>query len=1041
MKPRLQTKEFFFPLAGGVQTEADPHLPTSPTVVTNNADFSVRGVIKKREPLAVLYGNTSTDAPTALPSGISGAFPYMNNVVFFGNGTYHTTYAGKVSTTSNGKPYTSSVKTEIIPLSEWSAVNVSTRGPSITHSIGTNDGYFVDALRMGGAAEVVEETSKIVHSLDIVTDSDYFIGAYANGLAGGMRVLATSETETNIFVKAVSDNGTLSELCNFTAPSGFKSASYQFCHIAGESWAAIASNTGNNNYAIATGNSTALIANTVITLAGAATDVNHVDIGNFNSGELIVGAYSNVNVSVSIVNSTTLANIATCVVTTIHTTPLTVATGMYNATVALGAFSGNSATDATTKFYSYAYSAGGGTLTATAGPVLQSMALVSRFFSGSDGYIYVWVECMGGKWFVASPTGYDTYSPQNHLLLLRVYLSGTAMSLVPVSRIYEHQLPPLADSYRHVSVPKSMVASNGSTVYYTPIVLGGEYNPVENYYSGGTVQVALLTASFSDQRVRPVDFYGYTMIPGGYPLEYDGSMSLPMGVPTYPQGTTLTTTTGGSNFTAAGGNGTYNYITSYSYKDALGAEHESAPSPSVNVAVDSTNDKVNVSVFESQYGDMLLQDTAINIYRTSADGNDFFLAKVAADATAVTQDTGSYGFSTNSGLDRLYTAKALYTLNGSLENFSAFQHYAACTHKGRYLYATGSSDIYYSKSKINRIGPEFNEVLIATCDSIGGEIRAVVSAFEKVFIFKRGYVFVMYGDPLNDAGAGEGFSEPRLMSSSVGVSGQRCASVIADGLFFINDVDGLIYQINQAEQISYVGGAVRHYCELYAYNNVWHNARESCVKFSSSTVGAPTLSYNYKYGLWTLLTGRYALGTKCAFAAPVGTSYGFGTDIVDVVMDNSNYVYIQDPLGTFGTTESYNLNVATSWISLNDIGGYGKFYKWVLVGGKPSANCNVIVKTAYDYDPYWADTQEVNITTSVATYGLSSHYSMNLASSIADKGFKLDVDGSRHKTDAIKLFIGDNNNTERNNIEIVGVRLEVGVKPGRTKIGSDRSVS
>lgn len=297
-----------------------------------------------------------------------------------------------------------------------------------------------------------------------------------------------------------------------------------------------------------------------------------------------------------------------------------------------------------------------------------------------------------------------------------------------------------------------------------------------------------------------------------------------------------------------------------------------------------------------------------------------------------------------------------------------------------------------------------------------------------------------YGEPLNDSGAGNGFAPPRLISDSAGVAYATSAASGPMGIVFINSIDGLVYLLDGSDNISPIGDPVRHYCKTYAYDNVYFSPQDNSVRITSITAGAPVLSFDYKHNKWSTFTGRYAGGVRSAFSANVGWISAFGQGgHLDVVTTANGVVHMQSTNPAVGFNENYNVNISTSWISLGDIGGYGKFYKWTLIGGKKKASLGLNLKTAYDMEPYWTDNQ-VYDANALTNFSISDQYGTMNSSTVVDQALKIIVDGSRHKTDAVRLCVSTTNGLGRDDVEIVGARLEIGVREGSTKLGSGRTV-
>jgi hypothetical protein len=555
------------------------------------------------------------------------------------------------------------------------------------------------------------------------------------------------------------------------------------------------------------------------------------------------------------------------------------------------------------------------------------------------------------------------------------------------------------------------------------------------------IQTASPDSCTSVLPIRPVLFGDYTMIPGSVPKIFVSGDIASQGILDYP--TVCETTTNTTSNWA--GNGTVYCAATYSFVDKAGNIHESAPSPSIGMTANTALYMPYVNVIAPCQSSTWCGSSGllINLYTTSLNGNDFFLSDTQAVDNAVADQyllspTPSSG-SASSGLSTALTSTALYTQNGELENISPVAHYACCIHADRYFYG-GSFGIRYSKSYRQGIGPEFNDILSVECG--GRNISALASKYDKLFAFTSGEVYAAYGQPLNDFGSGEGLSPLRPVSNVVGVAGQTCLVESPMGVTFIGS-DRIIHNIGPDESVADIGVPVRYWTETYTYKNCYVSPVDHCIRFTSVDVGAPTLSFDYIEGSWSTFTGRYDDGVLQAISCNLGQGN------VDVVMtigpqttgnQSTVYLYSQDTNNGVAVNESFNVNISTSWISLGDLAGYGKFYKWTLVGGKRKSALNLNLKTAYDYEPYWTDSQDFSAN-SLNAFSVTNQYGTMASNTVVDQALKLDVNGSRHKTDAIRLCISENNGTARDSIEILGARLEIGVRPGSTRLGSGRTVS
>jgi hypothetical protein len=1000
VKTRLEKKEIFIPLAGGADTSGDPRAPKSPTVVAENVDFNIDNIARKRDALATFVGNVAADTPTAL-----GDTPYFvshdGSVFWFGGPVREWCGSGSVINTY------SSLASQVVSFSRFGVYgsNASEIRTVPVSSSSLENAYF--SVDNGGSRVVVTGASsgKVLDSesfgamtiSDLVPVEGVNVNDSAHAIGWGIIAGPT-------ITLAIADwNGTaISYITGSLAlPAG--GVEPDCCYY-----------VNSTRYLADFSGDMLLINATAASIVDTCTAVSANMISSVGTNFMAVSSTPhgvNVNVNVSVFNTSgdIVNNVSTCTVlaATVSNAQYSYAHScMYNSSAGLVFATYRDANSRpVVSVANVAISAGVPTVSAFSS-VMTGMN--AHRPSIVNGVAYVPMSMVGGRWWDdTNYTNIDAATAQKPMVLFRYDTNGP----FPVAWMSDNS--------------NCFYSSNGS-FYCTDSDGSGHY---------GSVVDSVNVATF---RMRPRSFGDFVMLPGSMPMVYNGSMVYPQGPMEYPEGVVTTVAdNASSNFTNAGGAGEYYYCAVYRFTDDVGFVTQSAPSPAVHATVQDTTTKVTLSIPQPYLWQSGVNHTSYSVstdvYRTSANGNDFYLIGSATNGSFV--DTGVVGFSVNTGIDVLLSAKALYVSAGELENVAPLPHYVSCVHSGRYFYANAHS-CYYSKSLYSGSSPSFNEVLSFDVSGSGGDVTSLESHAEKLFIGKERAWLVTYGEPLNDAGVGQGFAPPRIITQEAGVKYPTAAAAGTPGIFFINSVDGLIYLIDGGENVQYVGAPVRHYCETYAYDNVWYAPQDGCVRFSSATVGAPTLSFNYRYNRWSTFTGRYDDGIRAAFAAPVGPNNSY----VDVVMDVNGNVYVQDPTGTNATAESFNVNISTSWISLGDILGYGKFYKWTLIGSKKGAALNLNLKTAYDYEPYWSDSQSYNAS-SLTNFSIDTHYGTMSSNTVVDQALKVQVDGSRHKTDAVRLCISENNGTARDTIELLGAKLEIGVRPGSTRLGSGRTVS
>lgn len=1037
MKSRLQKKDVFIPFFAGLDTDGDPRMPSSPTIVCENVDFNTDKTARRRDALATLVGNVAADTPTAFSNDKYMAYSTAG-LVFFGKDGYEYSSNGSydnVFVSNDGRNESIRIDSDFIHRKETDASALCS-GQLSAHDLGD-----VTAVVAGNSIIVYsDETKSIINSNSNSLGYTFSIsnsntcwavgtGALENALLASYNSISDSFTHeivdvtplslcyynsigsANTAIGALSDEGkmyvyainldsaTFYDNTNFNILSSSEFSVHQIKTASGHILTAYVSSNGAS---VQVGAS----------LDGAnATDILH--LSNVNAS--VVSSLTNVEVGpVCVYETATNSGHIVASYRSENSRPTTFVSNFY---VSDGSLTINSVTNFCT------------------GHFPASPALVV------GGVPYIAFVHYGGRWWGSDSDSVDMATSQGCAVLFRGtgdYSASNQFSPVgmigdlPYIRIYNYW------SDHATSTP--WISNSISMVFPESKIAAYSTGWTANHGYGSSV-IRKVTVNFSDQTVVHPEFGSYCPQMSQLPRWFDGSQFVPMSTIEYPEGCRATVANSSSgNFTLSGGAGEYYYSSTYSYTDTNGRTIESAPSPSTQASITNVTSVVTFSVPSPFLLSSAIppgSTAKVNVYRTSADANDFFQVAVvecsSSDVTTFT-DYGKVAFSINAGIDVIVSGKYLYTANGELENYRPYPHFVSCVHSGRYFYTPShaeSGTLYYSKSD-----GSFNEVLDVGVASGNGNIKHLSSHNEKLYIGKERAWLVTYGEPLNDTGAGQGFAAPRLLSAEAGVKYPTAAAAGTHGIFFINSVDGHVYLIDNSEQIHYIGGPVRYYTDAYAYDNVWYAPQDSCVRFSSATVGAPTLSFNYKRGRWSTFTGRYDDGIRAAFVAPIGPSNSY----VDVVMDVNGNVYVQDPVGTNAKLESFNVNISTSWISLDDIAGYGKFYKWTLVGGKKKSTLSIDLKTAYDYEPYWTDSQTYNAD-ALVNFSIEDQFGTMANNAVVDNALKIEVDGSRHKTDAVRLCVSTNGGTLRDEIEILGAKLEIGVRPGSTKLGSGRTVS
>lgn len=296
---------------------------------------------------------------------------------------------------------------------------------------------------------------------------------------------------------------------------------------------------------------------------------------------------------------------------------------------------------------------------------------------------------------------------------------------------------------------------------------------------------------------------------GGVPFVADGQTAFEDSFFHYPE-FSYATLAGSGNFSVSG---TYFYAVVYSYVDAAGLLHQSAPvfTNSV-VASGGQSGQLTITPLSVTYRDLANPgEVFADIYRTLGNGSVFyFLDRIVVSGTppavpGISWPTSGTG-DNQSDASLQEGATLLYTTGGVLDNVNPPASHLQTSHRGRKVVVDElRRNVWFSKQFSEGEAPGFNEALIVPFPE-GGDITAVRSMDDKLVVFKASSIWVMTGDGPADTGQGSDWSVPQQVSTDVGcVSGQSVVLTPA-GLMF-KAPNGL-YMLGRDLQVSFVGKAV-----------------------------------------------------------------------------------------------------------------------------------------------------------------------------------------------------------------------------------------
>ncbi len=659
----------------------------------------------------------------------------------------------------------------------------------------------------------------------------------------------------------------------------------------------------------------------------------------------------------------------------------------------------------------------------TGSPVTRSFALASKPWA------------YGGRAFVALVFPSQTTGAPSGLQNQLVVVSDSSTA-DPVARLLYTTSAgvPTTAATGQATLPAS-VDVGGDLVRFATLEAGTVGAPVGDVQTVSGVTSVSLDFSASPLVDNRSELGGSLIFGGGLPTMYDGVGVVELGFMLWPDECTATLSAGGSLSAGA-----YQWVAVYEWADNNGFVHRSAPSlPTSATAASGDQATLAVSCLPLSRKDARAP-VQIVLYRTLANGSVFYRA---SSLTAPTNNNPSaFAVSIVDGLSdaTLATRPQLYTTGGVVENIPPGALDGLAVHRGRLwgVDATNRLRLWFSRQVQAGAPVEFSDVLVFDVDARGGDVVALASLDDKLIIFKRSQIFMVAGQGPDATGSQNDFSDAVLVTTDAGCLDARSIVMTPSGLMF-QSAKG-IYLLDRSLSVSYVGADVE------AYNSATVESSQliptaNQVRFVLSSGIA--LVFDYLVGQWSVFTNHPAVDS----AVWLDTFCWLRENGVVMREDSTRY----DDDGAF-----VSLKVRTSWIVLEQTGaptvaagggrgpsalqGFQRARRMLVLGEYAGAH-RLRVRVGFDYSP--APLQDVTITpTEPPTYGEGPTYGDETPYGGDWRLYQWRVDLVRQKCQAVQVTISDERDggVGSAGVRLSALSLELGLKPGTTRVANDRIV-
>ena len=485
------------------------------------------------------------------------------------------------------------------------------------------------------------------------------------------------------------------------------------------------------------------------------------------------------------------------------------------------------------------------------------------------------------------------------------------------------------------------------------------------------------------------------LIPNSMPYVFDGENLVEQGYLHVPEDFVATRGVAGNL------NGTYFYRLTYRWRDKYHRLHESAPSAAIPVTGgDPAGHRVGLSALP-YLNHTRRADVQVILWRTKGNGATYYRLFTFANNLTLDTRAGAY---TDNALDTALGEETLYTTGNILPNIQPPQSRIQCEHQNHVFQVDDENPgtrILYSKFLSSTIAVEMSGALVVSVPPEGGDITAIISFLGRLVIFKETTIYYCTGTGRSDTGTGYGYSDPVLLSETIGCADQRTLVHVPDGLMFLGK-DG-IYTLGKKLSPSPTGKPVLFYVDpntkrtggpLDVIRAVVQEKRHVVVFLTSD---GDALTYDYLYGHWAQWTNHVATdGCQAA-------------DLLFWKVAATDKVWIEDEATFEDDGAFYSLDLQTAYISLRQ-GGNQVVWK-TLIAGQNIAVHTLNFQAMYDGEPTWTDLQRF-LAAALTAYDVNAHYGDGLSNYVG-QGYVLEADFSRidHGSARIRIYDSDQGGT------------------------------
>lgn len=341
----------------------------------------------------------------------------------------------------------------------------------------------------------------------------------------------------------------------------------------------------------------------------------------------------------------------------------------------------------------------------------------------------------------------------------------------------------------------------------------------------------------------------------------------------------------------------------------------------------------------------------------------------------------------------------IYTTGGVVENISppSFNSLTLWNTRLVGIDAEDTNLLWFSKQVIENVPVEMSDLftyyIAPTTGSQGstGPMRCIAPMDDKLIIFKDNSLEYINGVGPDNTGSNNQFSQPYLITSTVGSSNQRSIVFMPNGLMFQSNKG--IWLLGRDLSTTYIGAPVEEFTLNGTVQSAVNIPGTNQVRFTLDS--GITLMYDYYVGQW---------GTFSNVPAISSTIY----QELHTYVNSFGQVYQEKPGTYLDGSKPVLISFTTSWINMAGLQGYQRVYYFYLLGTFLTPHY-LNVSLAYDYNSAITQVEMIQPTNYSLPYGGDSPYGNPLGTGYGGGGNieQWRIDPEQQQCQAIQVTINE----------------------------------